>query len=122
MDGLLIYPRAGFSPRIESEREISGKLKDGERVKTKLRVKNLSNNRLKIEVLENLPAGFKAERPSLFLDAHEVKEVEYFITPVGGIFRLKDPMIRAKALRGLYYEDFMRDSESAIEIEVYPNR
>ena len=88
-------------------------------METKLRVKNLSNNGLKI-VLENLPAGFKAERPSLFLDAHEVKEVEYFITPVRGIFGL--PMIRAKALRGLYYEDFMWDSESAIEIEVYPNR
>jgi len=117
----LIYLRAGFSPRIVSEREISRKLKDGERVKTKLRVKNLSNNRLKIEVLENLPAGFKAERPSLFLDAHEEKEVEYFITPVRGIFRLKEPMIRAKDLRGLYYEDFMQDSESAIEIEVYPN-
>jgi len=73
-------------------------------VETKLRVKNLSNNGLKI-VLENLPAGFKAERPSLFLDAHEVKEVEYFITPVRGDFRTAHDKSEGSAgtlLRGFY--------------------
>ncbi len=115
----LIYLRVEFSPRIESGREIEGKLKDDERVKTKLRVKNLSNKKLKIEVLENLPAGFKAEGASLFLNGSEEKEVEYFITPVRGIFKIKCPRIRAKELRGFYYEDFMHDSEK--EVEVYPN-
>ena len=119
----LIYLRVEFSPRIESEREIDRKLKDGERVKTNLRVKNHSNNGLKIEVLENLPPGFKAETPTplLFLNAHEGKEVEYFITPVRGIFRIKNPMIRAMDLRELYYVDFMPDLESEKEVEVYPN-
>ena len=115
----LIYLRTEFSPRIESEREIDRKLKDGERVKTKLRVRNLSNKKLKIEIFENLPPGFKAERASLFLNGSEEKEVEYFITPVRGIFKIKCPRIRAKELRGFYYEDFMPDSEK--EVEVYPN-
>ena len=117
----LIYLRSEFSPRIESEREIDMKLKDGERVKTKLRVRNLSNSRLKIEVLENLPHGFKADRASLFLNAGEEREVEYFITPVRGIFKIKSPKIRAKDLREFYYDDFMPEPESEKEIEVYPN-
>ena len=117
----LIYLRVEFSPRIESERAIDRKLKDGARVKTRLRVKNLSNKKLKIEVLENLPAGFKADKASLFLSAREVKEVEYFITPVRGIFKIKGPKIRAKDLREFYCEDFMPDSKSEKEVEVYPN-
>ncbi|MDI6885194.1 MAG: DUF58 domain-containing protein [archaeon] len=115
----LIYLRVEFSPGIESEREIDRKLKDGERVKTKLKVRNLGNNRLKIEVSENLPAGFKADEPSLFLNAGEEKEVEYFITPVRGVFKIKSPRIRAMDLREFYYEDFMSELEK--EIEVYPN-
>lgn len=115
----LIYLRVEFSPGIESEREIDRKLKDGERVKTKLKVRNLGNNRLKIEVSENLPAGFKADEPSLFLNAGEEKEVEYFITPVRGVFKIKSPRIRAMDLREFYYEDFMSEWEK--EIEVYPN-
>ena len=116
----LIYLRVEFSPRIEAGREIDRKLKDGERVKTKLRVENFSNNRLKLEVFENLPAGFKADRASLALNAGEEKEVEYFITPVRGIFKIKSPKIRAKDLREFYYEDFT-SSESEKEVEVYPN-
>jgi uncharacterized protein (DUF58 family) len=119
----LIYLRVEFSPGVESEREIDRKrkLKDGERVKTKLRVRNLSNSRLKIEVLENLPAGFKADRTSLFLSGGEEREVEYFITPVRGIFKIKNPGIRAKDLRELYYADFTPGSDSEKEVEVYPN-
>lgn len=115
----LIYLRVEFSPGIESEREIERKLKDGEQVKTKLRVRNLSDKKLKIEVIENLPVGFKAETPSLFLNGGEEKEVEYFITPVRGIFKLKSPKIRANDLREFYYEDFISESEK--EVEVYPN-
>ncbi len=117
----LIYLRVSFSPRIDSEREIARKWKDGEREKTKLRVKNRSTTGLKLDVFEHLPAGFKADEPSLFLNAGEEKEVEYFITPVRGIYSIKSPVIRAMDLRELYYADFMPSSESAKEIEVYPN-
>jgi len=117
----LIYLRVEFSPGVESEREIERKLKDGEQVKTKLKVKNLSDKKLKIEVIENLPVGFKAETPSLFLNGREERDVEYFITPVRGIFKLKSPGIRAKDLRELYYEDFTPSSDSEKEVEVYPN-
>ena len=117
----LIYLRVEFSPAIESERQIARKLKDAERVKTKLRLKNLSNKRLALNIFELLPPGFKAETPALILVGSEEREVEYFITPVRGIFKLRDPTIRAKDSRGLYYADFLPDSESKKEVEVYPN-
>jgi uncharacterized protein (DUF58 family) len=117
----LIYLRVEFSPAIVSERQIARKLKDAERVKTKLRLKNLSNMRLALNIFEDLPAGFKAETPAINLVGGEEREVNYFITPVRGIFKLKDPTIRAKDIRGLYYVDFLPDSESKKEVEVYPN-
>ena len=117
----LIYLRVEFSPAIESERQIARKLKDAERVKTKLKLKNLSNKRLAIDIFEFLPPGFKAETPALIMVGGEEREVEYCITPVRGIFKLSDPTIRAKDSRGLYYADFLPDSESKKEVEVYPN-
>lgn len=117
----LIYLRVEFSPAIESERQIARKLKDAERVKTKLRLKNLSNKRLALDIFELLPPGFKAETPALILGGGEEREVEYFITPVRGIFKLRDPTIRATDTRGLFYADFLPDSESKKEVEVYPN-
>lgn len=117
----LIYLRVEFSPAIESEREISSKLKEGERVATTLRLKNMCNKRLVVNIFELLPPGFKADTPTVILAAGEEREVEYFITPVRGIFELPDPTIRAKDTRGLYYTDFLPDSGSKKEVEVYPN-
>ncbi|MGB3458656.1 MAG: DUF58 domain-containing protein [Halobacteriota archaeon] len=117
----LIYLRVEFSPAIESERQIARKLKDAERVKTKLRLRNLSNKRWGIAIFELLPPGFKAETPALILVGGEAREVEYFITPVRGIFKLRDPTIRATDTRGLFYTDFLPNSESKKEVEVYPN-
>jgi len=117
----LIYLRVEFSPELESEREIERKLKDGERVKTKLRVKNLSTKSVELDVFEQLPPSFKAETLSLFLNGHEEKEVGYSITPVRGIFTIKGPIVRVNELRELYYEDFMPAPGSEKEVEVYPN-
>ncbi len=117
----LTYLHLEFSPAIESERQIARKLKDAERVKTKLRLKNLSNKRLTLDIFELLPPGFNAETPALILLEGEEREVEYFITPVRGIFKLRNPTIRATDTRGLYYADFLPDSESKKEVEVYPN-
>jgi len=115
----LIYLRAEFTPQIEVERDVGRKLREGVREKTRLKLKNLGNKNLKIEVLENLPPGFKAEEPSLFLRGDEEREVEYFIIPVRGLFKISGPRIRVEDTRELYYADFTVDSEK--EVEVYPN-
>jgi uncharacterized protein (DUF58 family) len=117
----LVYLRTEFQPEIEAERKIDNKLVEGEKASVKLRLKNLTNKQLKIEVLEDfLPPGFKAETPPPFLlNEGEEKEVEYHIIPVKGMYRIKGPKIRVTDLRELYYVDFSVDTE--IEIEVYPS-
>jgi len=117
----LIHLRVEFVPRIEFNWEIDATLKDGKRAKAKLEVKNQGHKEFKIHIFENLPKGFETDAPSLFLNAAEERDVEYFIKPVRGFFRIRDPMVRAVDLRDLYYNDFMPDWGSEKEIEVYPN-
>jgi uncharacterized protein (DUF58 family) len=117
----LTYLRSEFSPKIEAERRIDNKIVEGSKAISKLRLRNLTNKKLKIIVLEDfLPPGFKAETPPPFiLNEGEEKEVEYSIIPVKGVYKIKGPKIRVTDLRELYYTDFIVDSEN--EVEVYPS-
>ncbi len=116
----LLYLRSEFSPEIEAERRIDNRLVEGVKAKSKLRLRNLTNKKLKITILEDfLPPGFKAEEPSFVLNEREEKEVEYSIIPVKGVYKIKGPRIRITDLRELYYADFIVDSE--VEVEVYPS-
>lgn len=118
----LTYLRSEFSPKIEAERRIiDNKLIEGVRARSRLRLRNLTNKKLKITILEDfLPPGFKAEiLPPFILNEGEEKEVEYSIIPVKGVYKIKGPRIRVTDLRELYHTDFIVDSE--IEVEVYPS-
>ena len=117
----LTYLRSEFSPKIEAEREIDNKLIEGSKAISKLRLKNLTDKKLKITIIEDfLPVGFKAETPPTFiLNEKEEKEVEYPIIPVKGVYKIKGPKIRVTDLRELYHADFVVNSE--IEVEVYPS-
>jgi uncharacterized protein (DUF58 family) len=117
----LIYLRSEFSPEIEAEREVDNRLTEGERARSRLRLRNLTGKKLKIAILEDfLPHGFKAEVPHPFmLNEGEEREVEYFIVPVRGVHTIKGPRVRVMDSRELYYSDFIVDSE--IDVEVYPS-
>ena len=117
----LTYLRSEFSPKIKAERRIDNKLIEGSKSLSKLRLRNLTNKKLKIAVLEDfLPPCFKAEVPPPFvLNEKEKKEIVYSIIPVKGVYKIKGPRIRIMDSRELYYTDFIVDSE--IEVEVYPS-
>ncbi len=117
----LTYLRSEFSPKIEAKRRIENKLVEGCKAISKIRLKNLTDKKLKVAIIEDfLPPGFKAEEPPPFiLNEGEVKEVEYSIIPAKGVHKIKGPRIRIMDLRELYYTDFIVDSE--IEVEVYPS-
>jgi len=116
----LTYLRSEFKPEIEAEREIESRLIEGRKAVSKLRLRNLTNKKLKITIMEDLPPGFKAEIPPPFiLNEKEEKEIEYSIVPVKGVYRIKGPKIRVADLRELHNADFTADSE--IEVEVYPS-
>jgi uncharacterized protein (DUF58 family) len=117
----LIYLRSEFSPKIEAEREVDSRLTESERARSRLRLRNLTDKKLKIAILEDfLPHGFKAEVPPPFmLNEGEEREVEYFIVPVRGVHTIKGPKVRVMDSRELYYSDFIVDSE--IDVEVYPS-
>jgi uncharacterized protein (DUF58 family) len=115
----LTYVRLEFSPKIEAERRIDSKLREGKRAISKLKIRNLTNKKLKIKIIECLPRGFKAEAPTFTLNEGEEREIEYSIVPVRGVYKIKGPKIRAIDLREIYYADFIVDSE--VEVEVYPS-
>ena len=117
----LTYLRSEFLPKVEAERRIDNKLMEGSKAVSKLRLKNLTNKKLKVTIIEDfLPPSFKAEVPPPFvLNEKEEKEVEYFIIPAKGVYKIKGPKIRVADLRELYYTDFIVDSE--IEIDVFPS-
>jgi len=117
----LTYIRSEFSPKIEAKREIDNRLIEGKRAISKLRLKNLTNKKLRIEIVEDLlPPRFKAETPQPFiLNEGEERVIEYPIIPVKGVYKIKGPKIRITDLRELYYAEHIVDSE--IEVEVYPS-
>jgi uncharacterized protein (DUF58 family) len=117
----LAYIRSEFSPNIEAERRIDSRLVEGTRTISKLKLRNLTNKKLRIAILEDsLPSGFESETPPPFiLDGREEREVEYFIIPVKGVYKVRGPRIRITDLRDFYYADFVIDSE--VEVEVYPS-
>ncbi|MBO8183033.1 MAG: DUF58 domain-containing protein [Archaeoglobus sp.] len=114
----LLYLRSEFSPDIEAEWGIERKLTEGVKTKSRVTVKNGTPKKLWIRILhDSLPPGFKAESPQFILEKRERKEIDFFIVPVKGVYRLK-AKIRAIDLRGLYFTDFYID---LAEIEVYPS-
>ncbi len=117
----LTYLRSEFFPRIKVKRIIDKNLVEGVKVISKLKLKNTTNKRFKVSIVEKfLPIGFKAEIPDDFiLNENEEKEVKYHIIPVRGTYKIKSPIVRVKDLRELYYVDFISDEE--VEIEVYPS-
>ncbi|HID42171.1 MAG TPA: DUF58 domain-containing protein [Archaeoglobaceae archaeon] len=116
----LTYLRSEFNPKIEAERRIDNRLVEGLKAKSKLKLRNLTDKKLKIKVLEDfLPRGFKAETPTFILDGKEEKEFEYSIVPVKGVYRIRGPRIRMMDLRELFHADLILDSET--EVEVYPS-
>ncbi len=117
----LTYLRSEFSPKIDAEREIDNKLTEGKRAISKLRLKNSTNKKLRIEIVEDLlPPRFKAETPQPFiLNEGEERVIEYPIIPVKGVYKIRGPKIRIIDLRELYYTEHIVDSE--IEVEVYPS-
>jgi len=117
----LTYLRSEFSPEIEAERKVDDKIVEGHKATSKLRLRNLTNKKLKVVIMEDfLPPGFKAELPPPFtLNEKEEKEIEYAIVPAKGVYKIKGPRIRVMDLRELYFTDFIVDSE--IEVEVYPS-
>lgn len=116
----LAYLRSEFEPEIEAERRIDRNLVEGVRAKSRLKIRNLTNKKLKVKVIEDfLPPGFKAEMPPpLVLNEGEEKEVEYFIIPAKGVYRIQGPRIRLIDLRELYYSDYVA---SEVDVEVYPS-
>ena len=117
----LTYLRSEFSPKIKAERRIDNKLIEGRKTLSKLRLKNLTDKKLKITIIEEfLPPGFKAETPPTFiLNEKEEKKVEYSIIPVKGVYEIKGPKIRVMDLREVHYTDFIVNSK--MEVEVYPS-
>ena len=115
----IVYLRLEFLPRINASREMDTKLTEGEKVKSKLKLKNLTNKKLVVKVIEELPFGFKSEEPTIKLGEWEEKEVEYFVIPKRGKYTVAGPRLQVKDLRGLYYTDYQVPSK--IEVEVYPS-
>ena len=117
----LLYIRSEFLPEIEAKRELDRRMTEGKKAKSKLILKNLTDKKLKIEILEDsLPAGFKAEVPNtIVLNGGDEKNVEYNIIPIKGVYKIVGPRIRAIDMRELYYKDLFVDTE--IEVEVYPS-
>ena len=117
----LAYLRLEFSPKIEAERKIDSKLIENAKAKSRLKLKNLTNKKLRITISEDfLPTGFRVELPPPFvLNEREEKEIEYYVVPIKGVYKIKGPKIRMADLRELYYSDFIVPSE--IEVEVYPS-
>lgn len=117
----IIYIRSEFSPKVEATREIESKMIEDVKANSKLKLKNYTDKKLRITILEDLlPIGFKAETPPPFvLKEGENKEIEYSIIPVKGLYKIKGPIIRITDLREIYYTDFIVNSE--IEVEVYPS-
>ena len=58
----LTYLRSEFLPRIKAKRAIDKNLVEGVKVISKLKLKNMTNKRFKISIIEKfLPVRFKAE-------------------------------------------------------------
>jgi uncharacterized protein (DUF58 family) len=117
----LLYLRAEFSPLIKVDWSVDTKLVEGIKASSRLKIKNLTNKKIKVKIFSSLLLpGFKVEEIPVFtLREKEEKEVEFSITPVKGVYRLKGPEVRIMDLRELYHADFSVDSE--IEVEVYPS-
>ena len=116
----LIYLRLEFNPKVEGERWINTKLREGFKAISKLKLRNLTDKKVKVKVIENLPQGFKVELPpTVILNEGEEKTLEYSIIPVRGTYKMRGPTLRVMDARELYYSDITVDSE--IELEVYPS-
>ncbi len=116
----IAYMRSEFSPNVQANRKIDKKLVEGVKTVSKLKLRNLTDKKLKIEVIEDLPPGFKYEKPPiLILDKNEEREIVYNIIPARGMYKIRGPKIRAMDLREMYYLDLIVDSE--LDIEVYPS-
>ncbi|MEM2726766.1 MAG: DUF58 domain-containing protein, partial [Archaeoglobaceae archaeon] len=113
----VLYIALEFDPKLEVRREIEKVLYDGRMSTSKLKIRNLTSKEYKANFLETLPPYFEAENVEFSIGKSEEKEIEYWIVPVGGIYRLKGEL-EVQDSRGLFRRSFAVNES---EIEVIPS-
>jgi|Deesub1362A_J573_1020465.scaffolds.fasta_scaffold00052_107 uncharacterized protein (DUF58 family) len=121
----ITYLRKEFRPVVDVQWESSEKRMGGERVvegtkvSFRLKVRNMCDKGLNVEVIHKLPIGFWAESIFFHLNGHEEKTFKYDVIPVRGRYEIEAPTLIVSDVHGLYYEEIKIDSK--IELEVYPS-
>ena len=121
----ITYLRREFMPVVNAQWEPSEKRMEGERVvegtkvSFRLKVRNMCDKGLNVEVIHKLPIGFWAESIFFHLNGHEEKTFEYDVIPVRGRYEIEAPTLIVSDVHGLYYDEIKIDSK--IELEIYPS-
>ncbi|MCS7143410.1 MAG: DUF58 domain-containing protein [Archaeoglobaceae archaeon] len=113
----ILYIALEFDPKLEIRREIGKVLYEGKKSISRLKVKNLGDKEYRAKFFETLPPDFEAEKLEFDIGKSEEKEIEYWIIPVRGIYKLRGN-IEVEDTRGIFRSN-LRVNES--EIEVLPS-
>lgn len=119
---ILIDRRAVLGTRLEASRNPKGRLHLGAENRIVIRLKNLQNRRVRLELRDDAPAGFelKGERIHVTLEPFEVTTKTYLATPPKrGKFSFGDLHVRAVGPLGLCAVE--RAFPAGIEVRVYPD-
>jgi len=116
----VLYIRSEFKPSVIARRNVDRVLIEGKKAEIKLFVKNLVDKDYIVEVIEELPRGFKWEKPEPFvLGGREEKVVQYYIMPAKGTYKLSGLKLKLSDIRGLYCD--VVEVKDEITVEVIPS-